>query len=214
VVKVKAKIISVALVKLDMKILKEAVDIMDKGGLIIYPTETCYGIGADATNMKSIEKIYEIKGRNPSKPIPILVSNVEMIKKYGLITKKIEGLVKKFMPGPLSIITRKIRPVSDLNQKGISFRISSHPVALELVKLLKKPLTTTSANISGQPSIYEIKKVIEIFEDKVDMIINFGNLPRTEPSTCVDMTREGYVKVIREGPISSESIMKELMKAD
>ncbi|MCX6821481.1 MAG: L-threonylcarbamoyladenylate synthase [Candidatus Aenigmarchaeota archaeon] len=197
-----------------MKILKEAVDVMDKGGLIIYPTETCYGIGADATNMKSIEKIYEIKGRNPSKPIPILVSNLEMIKKYGLITKKIEGLVKKFMPGPLSIITRKIRPVSDPNQKGISFRISSHPVALELVKLLKKPLTTTSANISGQPSIYEIRKVIETFQDKVDMIIDFGNLPRTEPSTCVDMTREGNVKVIREGPILSESIMKEFMKAD
>jgi L-threonylcarbamoyladenylate synthase len=214
VVEMKAKIISVAPVKPDMKILKEAVDVMDKGGLIIYPTETCYGIGADATNMKSIEKIYEIKGRDPSKPIPILVSNLEMIKKYGLITKKIEVLVKKFMPGPLSIITRKIRPVSDPNQKGISFRISSHPVALELVKLLKKPLTTTSANISGQPSIYDIREVIETFQDKVGMIIDFGDLPRTEPSTCVDMTREGNVKVIREGPISSESIMKDLMKAD
>jgi L-threonylcarbamoyladenylate synthase len=211
---VKAKIINVAPVKPDMKILKEAVGVMNKGGLIVYPTETCYGIGADATNMKSIEKIYEIKGRDPSKPISILVSNLEMIKKYGLITKKIEVLVKKFMPGPLSIITRKIRPVSDPNQKGISFRISSHPVALELVKLLKKPLTTTSANISGQPSIYDIKKVIETFQDKVDMIIDFGNLPRKEPSTCVDMTREGNVKIIREGSISSESIMKVLMKAD
>jgi L-threonylcarbamoyladenylate synthase len=137
-----------------------------------------------------------------------------MIKKYGIITKKIEVLANKFMPGPLSIITRKIRPVSDADQEGISFRISSHPVALQLVKLLKKPITTTSANISSQPSIYEIKKIIETFENKVDMIIDYGDLPRTEPSTCVDMAREGNVKIVREGPISSESIMKELLKAD
>jgi L-threonylcarbamoyladenylate synthase len=210
----KAKIISIDSVKPDMKVLKEAVNVMNRGGLIIYPTETCYGIGADATNMGSIEKIYEIKSRDKSKPIPILVSNLEMIKKYGIITKKIEVLANKFMPGPLSIITRKIRPVSDADQEGISFRISSHPVALQLVKLLKKPITTTSANISSQPSIYEIKKVIKTFENKVDMIIDYGNLPRTEPSTCVDMAREGNVKIVREGPISSESIMKELLKAD
>jgi len=214
VVKVKTNIIRVDQVKSDMKVLKEAVNVMKKGGLIVYPTETCYGIGADATNMKSIKKIYEIKGRDFSKPIPILVSNLEIIKKYGIITKEIEILIKKFMPGPLSIITKKIRPVSDANQEGISFRISSHPIASELVKLLKKPITTTSANISGQPSIYKIKKVIETFENKVDMIIDYGDLPRTEPSTCIDMTSEGNVKVVREGPIPSESIMKALMKVN
>ncbi len=208
----KAKIIRVDPVKPDMKVLKEAVNIMKKGKLIVYPTETCYGIGADATNMKSIQKIYEIKGRDSSKPIPILVSNLEMIKKYGLITKKIEILVKKFMPGPLSIVTKKEKPVSDINQEGISFRISSHPVATSLVKMLKKPITTTSANISGQSSIYEIKKVIEIFGDKVNVIIDCGDLPITESSTCVDMTCEDNVKIIREGPIPNESILKELKK--
>ena len=196
----------------DVKLLKEAVYVIKKGGLIIYPTETSYGIGADATNIKTIEKIYEIKGRYPSKPIPILVSSLSMIKKYGIITKKIENLVKKFMPGPLSIVVKKKKPISDVNQEGTSFRISSHPVASLLVKMLKKPMTTTSANISGQPSIYEIKKVVEIFEEKVDMILDCGDLPRVEPSTCVDMAREGVVKIIREGPISSESILKHLKK--
>jgi len=208
----KAKILKIEPMEPDVKLLKEAVYVIKKGGLIIYPTETSYGIGADATNIKTIEKIYEIKGRYPSKPIPILVSSLSMIKKYGIITKKIENLVKKFMPGPLSIVVKKKKPISDVNQEGTSFRISSHPVASLLVKMLKKPMTTTSANISGQPSIYEIKKVVEIFEEKVDMILDCGDLPRVEPSTCVDMAREGVVKIIREGPISSESILKHLKK--
>jgi len=180
--------------------------------LIIYPTETCYGIGADATNMRSIEKIYEIKSREHTKPIPVLVSNISMIKKYGVTTKRIEFLVKKFMPGPLSIITKKKRPISDINQKGISFRISSHVVASMLVKLLRKPITTTSANISGQPPIYEINKIIDFFEDKVDMILDYGDLPKTKPSTCIEMVSDSGVKIIREGPIPGEEIFKELKK--
>jgi len=206
----KTKILRVEVKKADVKVLKKAVKIMKGGGLIIYPTETCYGIGTDATNPKSIEKIYEIKGREHTKPIPVLVSNINMIKRYGVTTKRVEFLVKKFMPGPLSLVIKKKRPISDVNQEGISFRISSHPVASELVKLLGKPMTTTSANISSQPSIYEIKKIIENFEDIVNMIIDCGDLPRNEPSTCIDMTDEDNVKIIREGPIPSELILKEL----
>jgi len=208
----KTKILRVEVMKPEVKVLKKAIKIMKRGGLIIYPTETCYGIGADATNIESIEKIYEIKGRDPMKPIPILVSNLNMIKKYGLITKQIEFLVKKFMPGPLSIVTKKERLVSDVNQEGISFRVSSHPVASTLVKLLKKPITTTSANVSGRSSIYEIEKIIEIFEGKVDMIIDYGDLSKIKPSTCIDMTDENNVKIIREGPIPGKSIFKELKK--
>ncbi len=205
----KAKILSVAAVKPNVNTLKEAVNVMKKGGLIIYPTETCYGIGTDATNMKSIEKIYKIKGRDPSKPIPILVSDLKMIKKYGFVTKGVESLIKKFMPGPLSLVIKKKRPISDANNESISFRISSHSIASELVKLAKFPVTTTSANISGQLPIYEISKIIEVFADKVDVILDNGNLPETEPSTCVDMTNNS-VKMIREGPIPSEVILREL----
>lgn len=204
----KAKVLDVDKVIPNVKILKEAVDVMKKGGLIIYPTETCYGIGADATNMKSIEKIYEIKSRDPSKSIPILVSSLNMIKKYGVVTKKIEFLVKKFMPGPLSIVIKKKKPISDTNQEGISFRISSHPVASSLVKLFKKPVTATSANISGHHSIYGIKKIIDVFKNKVDVILDCGDLPINVPSTCIDMTSEDNVKVIREGPIPVREILK------
>lgn len=206
----KTKILSVKTIRPNLNILKKAVEVMKGGGLIIYPTETCYGMGADATNIKDIKKIYKIKGRDPSKPIPVLVSDLHMIKKYGMITKRVEFLVKKFMPGPLSIVIRKRRSISDINQKGVSFRISSHPVACALVKLLKRPLTTTSANVSGQPPIYEIKKIIETFSDKVNMILDCGDLPKNEPSTCVDMTNEDNMIVIREGSITSKLISKVL----
>jgi L-threonylcarbamoyladenylate synthase len=205
----KARILKV--VKPNVKVLKEVVNVLKNGGLIIYPTETCYGIGTDATNSRSIEKIYEIKGRDPSKPIPILVSSLNMIKKYGEITKKTEFLVKKFMPGPLSIIIKKKRPISDANKNSVSFRISSHPVASLLVKLLKRPITTTSANLSGEPSIYEISKIIENFKDKVDVILDCGDLSRVESSTCINMGSDD-VKIIREGPIPSGLILKELKK--
>ena len=206
----KTKILRVEVMKPEVKVLKEAVKTMKNGGLVIYPTETCYGIGADATNIKSIEKIYEIKNRDTSKPIPILVSSLDMIRKYGVITKKIEFLVKKFMPGPLSIVTKRGRPISDANHEGISFRISSHPVAFTLVKLLKRPITTTSANISGQSSIYDIETIIGMFKNKVDMILDCGDLPRNEPSTCIDTMNRDNVKIIREGPIPGGLILKEL----
>jgi L-threonylcarbamoyladenylate synthase len=208
----KTKILRVESMNPDVKTITEAVNVMKKGGIIIYPTETCYGIGADATNTEIIEKIYKIKGRDCSKPIPILVSNLNMIKKYGIITKGVESLVNKFMPGPLSLVINKKTLISDSNQESVYFRISSRPVASMLVKLLEKPMTTTSANMSGQPSLYEIKKVIELFRDKVDIILDCGDLSRTEPSTCVDMTNEDFVKIIREGPIPSEMILKELKK--
>jgi L-threonylcarbamoyladenylate synthase len=117
VVGMNTKIVRVDAMKPDVKLLKQAVNVMKKGGLIIYPTETCYGIGADATNKKSIDKIYEIKNRDTSKPIPILVSNLDMINEYGVLTKKIKLLINKFMPGPLNIITQKKKPISDINHE-------------------------------------------------------------------------------------------------
>lgn len=206
----KTEILRVEVEKPDVKVLEKAVNIMKRGGLIIYPTETCYGIGADATNQKSIEKIYEIKGRDTSKPIPILVSDLNMIKKYGIVTMGVEKLVRKFMPGPLSIVVKKKIPISDSNHDSVSFRVSNNPVASLLVKLSKTPVTTTSANISEQSPIYEIKQIIEIFGGKVDLILDCGNLLKNKPSTCIDLTDEENVKLIREGPIPGESILKEL----
>ena len=209
---IKTKVTKIEIKKPNRKIIKEAARIIKNGGLVIYPTETCYGIGSDATNVKAINRIYEIKGRARTKAIPIIVSGLKMMKKYGVITDEIKFLVKRFMPGPLTIITRKKKTIPNiLNPKEIAFRISSNPIASMLVKEVELPITTTSANISGQQPIYKIDDIIKAFEGKVDMIFDCGNLPRIKPSTYIDMKTD-EPKIIREGPISKKVIIKELKK--
>jgi len=207
----KTVIIKIDPKKPDLEIIKMAANIMKKSGVIIYPTETCYGIGADATNPKPVEKVYKIKKRQHSKPIHIIVSNLKMMEKYGKITDEIRVLVKKFMPGPLSIVTRRKRTLPKvLNPKEITFRIPNHSIALKLVREARVPITATSANISGKPPLYKIKNVIKTFNGKVDMILNAGNLKKVKPSTFVDM--KGRPKLIRKGPIKFKKILKELKK--
>lgn len=196
--------------KIDKKIIDKAVEIMNGGGVIIYPTETCYGIGCDATNPKATNKIYTIKMRDKNKPLPIIVSSVIMISKYAIITPQMKHLVKKFMPGPLTIVARtKGSSLGKTIGKSVSFRITSNNIALSLVKKLKLPMISTSANISGEAPLYRIDNVIKKFNKKVDMIIDAGKLKKNRPSTCIDMS-ESEIKIIREGPIPTKKVYREL----
>ena len=209
---VKTKVAKIETKNPNKKIIKEAVKIIKNGGLVIYPTETCYGLASNATDIKVVKKIYKIKKRPRTKPIPIIVSDLKTIKKYGKITKKIKLLINKFMPGPLTIITHKKKAIPDiLNPNEIAFRISSNPVAALLTRGVGLPITATSANISGKPPLYKIKEVIKTFDKKVEMILDCGNLPKIKPSTYIDMKND-KPKIIREGPISINEILKELKK--
>jgi len=197
--------------KVNKDSIKKAVRILRKGGLVVYPTETCYGLGADATNVKVIKRVYKVKKRPYSKPIHIIVSSLKMMGKYGEITKEIKFLVKKFMPGPLNIVTEKKKTIPKiLNPNDIAFRIPNNHVALKLVQEAKIPITATSANISGQPPLYKIKDVIKTFENKVEMILDCGNLKKVKPSTFIDMRSKP--RILREGPIKGKVILKELEK--
>jgi len=209
---VKTKVAKIETKPPNKKIIKEAIKIIKNGGLVIYPTETCYGLAGKATDIKIIKKIYKIKKRPRKKPIPIIVSDLKTMKKYGRVTKKIKLLVKKFMPGPLTIIIQKKKTIPDiLNPNEIAFRISSHPIATLLAKGVGLPITATSANISGEPPLYKIKKVLKTFNKKVDMILDCGDLPKIKPSTYIDMKTD-TPKIIREGPISIDAVLKELKK--
>jgi len=194
------------------KLIEKAIDILKNGGLIVYPTETCYGIGCDALNENAVEKVYRVKKREKKKPLSIIVSSLEMMRKYGKITKEVEYLVKKFMPGPLTIVVEKKRTIPDiLNPKEIAFRISSHPIAQQLVKELDKPITATSANISGSKPIYSSEEIVKIFNGKVDMIIDSGNLPLIQPSTIIRV-KKSKIELIREGAIPFDIVLREFKK--
>jgi len=176
---------------------------LKKGGLVIYPTETCYGLGADATNLKAVKKIIRVKGRKSSKFIPIIISDMKMAERYIVLNNDIKKLMRKFMPGPLTLVAKKKRMKTKTLLGG--FRIPSNKLALGLVKKFGKPVTATSANISDNKPIYKIKEIKRVFLGRVDLIIDAGSLPRKRPSTVFDVSGR---KIIRKGRISKKDVLK------
>jgi tRNA threonylcarbamoyl adenosine modification protein (Sua5/YciO/YrdC/YwlC family) len=185
---------------------KKCMEVLEQGGTVIYPSETCYGVMADATNEKAVRKVYRIKERDKNKPLLMLVSDLEMAKKYAVLNPVAERLIERFMPGPLTIITDKTKNVLDVvNKKEVSFRIPGDRFSQELVKKFGRPVVSTSANKSGRPPIYEIEKIKRLFSEEVDLIVDGGNLPRRPPTTVFD-TRS--LKILRHGKITARQIKK------
>ena len=163
----------------------EAVSILKTGGIIVYPTETAYGLGCDATNKKAVRKIFVIKKRAKAKKLPVIVSSVRMAKRYAIIKKNQEKMLKK----------KYTTIVFPAKRGTIALRISSSNIARSLTKGLGKPIVATSANISGSEPIYEIKKIKKLFAGKIDAIIDAGNLKKRKPTRIIDATSG---KVIRK----------------
>jgi len=185
--------------------------VIESGGIVVYPTETSYGIATNAVNVAAVKRLRTI--RKPSgKPISIIVSTIEMMKNYGVITRQIEAIVKKFMPGPLTIVAKKKETIPDiLNKKDIAFRISSHPIADMIAKYAGVPITAASANPEGMPPAFDAKKVLEYFNGKVDIVIDAGRLKKAKASTIVDMKIK-EPRLVRSGPISFNKIKSAIKK--
>ncbi len=189
-------------------IIEKAARIMKQGGVIIFPTESSYGLGADGTNENAIKKLVAIKQQPEEKNISVIVSDLKQAKQFGIINEEAEKLVQRFMPGPLTLIVPKRQSVPGaLSEKTIAFRISSNKTARELCKVLGNAITATSANLHGRPNIYSGKEVIKQFNNRVHMIIDAGELPRNQPSTIYDVENK---RVLRHGPVSEQEIKQAL----
>jgi len=201
---VETKIIKIDPENPDRKLVWYIAKVIEGGGIVVYPTETSYGIATNATNATAVKKLRYI--RKPSgKPMSVIVSSIEVMRNYGTITKEIESLVKKFMPGPLTIITNKKETIPDvLNKKEIAFRISSHPIAFMLAEYAGVPITAASANPEGLPPAFDVKTAVKYFGGKIEIIIDAGKLKERKPSTIVDM--KDKPKIIRKGEISLKKI--------
>ena len=180
---------------------KYAISILKQGGLVIYPTESSYGIGADFNNNEAKKRIYAIKKRAKSKQLSVIAGSLAAMRRYAIIENDASLLAGKFMPGPLTLVVKR------KGRGTIAFRISSHPFALALAKLYGKPITATSANIAGKKAVYKIGDAIKKFGGKVDLIIDGGYLPRRNPSTVYDVEKK---KILRKGPVSEKDITKAL----
>ncbi|MFH1619325.1 MAG: L-threonylcarbamoyladenylate synthase [bacterium] len=183
-----------------------------RGAVAVFPTDTVYGIGTGAFSKKGIRKIYSLKGRPPSKPLPILIDSVASLKKLAVWDKKTATLALRFWPGALTLILKngKAAPGRLKGLSGIGARRPDYKPLITWIKMLKVPLASTSANISGRPALKRAADVLAVFEGKADYIFLGGNLPGTE-STVADMTREKPV-VLREGAVPGKKIISALAK--
>ena len=179
-------------------------EILKSSGIIAYPTESFYALGVLATDKDAVEKLYKLKKRQAEKPLPIIVGDINSL---ASIVKSIpagaEDLIKKYWPGPLTLIFDAQDNIPDLltgTKRKLAVRIPGESVALRLVRALKFPITSTSANPSGKPPAEESGEIINYFGNKIDLIIDGGKTPGGKPSTIVDVTVTPP-KVLREGSI-------------
>ena len=202
-------VMKVHLRKLKLNVIKRAADILRAGGVIIYPTDTAYGLGVDALNDNAIKKLYRIKGRDFSKPTHVIVPNWSWIMVLTYPNENAKKLYEAFMPGPLTIVLNK-KPVTpdiltaDLPTLGI--RIPNNDITKLISRFFNAPYTTPSANKSGGKTPYSIEDVKEELDiSKVDLILDAGKLPELLPSTIVDISITPP-KILRKGLISEKNI--------
>lgn len=191
---------------------------LNQGKVVAYPTDTCYGLAVDTENIKAIKKLYQVKGRSFKKPVSIIPPSLVYTKKIVIWNKTAEKLAKKFFPGALTLVL-------GLRAKGQGLRILSagtgelgvrmpnNEVALDLAKYLRKPITTTSANLAGLPECYSLSDLQKQFgkkKDRPDIIINAGKLKHQHSSTLIKINQDQSIQILRSGPISEKQIKQAL----
>lgn len=202
------KIIKVDVKNPQKEAIKKATEVLKIGGVVVYPTETLYGLGANPFDEQALQKVFEIKGRDLSKPISLAFRDIEHVKRFAEINSTAEKIIKKFLPGPLTIIlTSKLQLDDILGGNKIGVRIPDNKVALELLKEVKFPLTSTSANLSGSKNPETAKEAINQIGEKVDLVLDAGKCKYGKPSTVVDLS-SGEIEVVREGIIGKKELLK------
>lgn len=191
--------------KADSRGIEKASQIILRGGVVAFPTETFYGLGADVLDLEALQKVFQIKRREENKPLLLLVADQtwlpELVKR---IPPAAEQLIEKFWPGPLTLVFQAsphLPTILTANTDRIGLRISSHPVAQALVQAVGRAITATSANVAGQPSASLASEVSQALGKRVDAILDGGKTAGGLGSTVLDVS--GVLpKIIRQGTVS------------
>lgn len=191
--------------------IEKGIAVLRQGGLVAYPTDTVYGLGASLDRPEAIEHIYEVKGRAKNQALPLLLADILQIAgvTHG-IPPSAWCFIRNFLPGALTLVLPKSDSVPAVVTAGgrtVAFRIPDHPVPLALIKSLGVPIVGTSANLSGQRSPLTADEVNAQLGGKIDFIIDGGRCPGGKESTIVDVTGETPV-VLRRGAISEEELTR------
>ena len=195
----------------DYSILDEAANIINNGGLVLFPTETVYGIGANAFDDDAVKKIFIAKGRAQDNPLILHISDMEMLDKIAENISELEyKLMETFWPGPFTIILNKKKNIANqatCNGATVGVRMPSNRIAYELIKRANVPIAAPSANISGRPSGTNMEDIIEELEDKIDYMINGGDAEIGLESTVVRVI-DNEIVILRPGRITKEDLLE------
>ena len=192
-----------------------ATELIKQGKIVVFPTETVYGIGTNGLDEKAVKKLYEVKQRPLNKPITLLVSNMEMVESIAKdITETEYRIMEKFFPGPLTIILKKKEVVPEIVTAGkdmVGVRMPSGEIARKLVEMAGIPIAAPSANITGQPSGTNLQDITKNFKEEVDFYIDGGECEIGLPSTIVQVV-DGRVQILRQGSITLEDINQTILE--
>lgn len=181
--------------------------IVKDGGLVVYPTDTVYGLGCDPFNIKGVKRIFRVKGER-RKPLPVLASSIDSVEKIAFVSQEAKKIAKWFWPGPLTFVVPKKPTLPDivtceLNSVGV--RVPKHDVALQLISLSNGLLVGTSANKTGEKPSRTAHEAAQQLGEEVDVILDGGPATLGVPSTVVDLTSK-KLRILREGPIGFKEI--------
>lgn len=187
--------------------LRAAVSALKRGEVIAFPTETVYGIGCDPMNTKAVNRIFTIKGRDEGKPVQLIAGSVQQVKKLAEIDAANQSVMKKYWPGPLTLLLSlkkgvKLAPrVSP--KRTIGVRVSGDAFMRELALTFGRPVAATSANRSGDPPATSGRGVVKAFqkEPKPDLLLDFGAAPKRKPTTVARINKDGTVEILRQGGV-------------
>ena len=198
----------------DPEIISQAAEIIKSGGLVAFPTETVYGLGADALNPEAVKKIYIAKGRPSDNPLILHVGNFNQVYELVEVNETAEILMQKFWPAPLTLVMKAKNIIPSVTRGGLdtaAIRMPNNPIALALIKASGTPIAAPSANLSGRPSPTDFESVFNDMNNKIEMILDGGSVEVGIESTVIDITNPKKILMLRPGGMPRE-ILEETLK--
>lgn len=180
--------------------IQRAAEVMRSGGVIVYPTDTIYGLGCDITSIQAVNRIVRIKGRDPRKPMSFVCSDLTHISQYAMVSNFAYRILKRYLPGPYTFVLPASRETPKMlrsKTKTVGIRVPDHPIPILLVQALGNPVLSTSANQSNEEAVTDPEELCERFGDQVDLILECGPLP-VLPSSVISLI-DNEVEILREG---------------
>lgn len=202
----RTQVLKISLSNPEPSILSKAISVLLNGGLVIYPTDTVYGLGADPFNIEAVRKVFLAKGRGPQ-PLPIIIDSIESAYRVAYVTPLAKRLMDRFWPGPLTIVlkAKDIVPREALVGDTIGIRMPNHRVALMLARGIGGLIVGTSANLHGRLPPRNVNEALEQLNGRVDLALDCGEVVHGVPSTVVEAIGD-RLRVIREGALKAKAL--------